>query len=1019
MKVLLLLLAGISGFCPSALSAQSSDFSLREMNQRMFTAIDGAPTDVYTLAQTPDGTLWIGGRSGLTRFDGMHFVRYPGAGEQELPGTNVSALYADPDGSLWICLRLAGIARLKGGKVTRFGEIEGSPLGVIEQFLRDREGTLWATGRQGLGRLAGSRWERYAGEANIESPYGLLEDRSGALWVAALNGLFVRESGERDFHVFDGTLTFGTGGMPLALSADGAIFAVPHFKLIRIEHPEDRKQRTAVEVRGVSSGPMLIDDSGDLWASEHDNKSLLRASARDIADQASRNPTLHLEQFTTPGGENSARVFALLEDRERNIWVGTTTGLSRFSRGSVARAVAPNCYQFGFIAAAFAPGDNGSLWLACGDYAGSHVDEIRDTGVLNRHASPPFSVAYRDPDGTVWFGGTTALGKVDHGRIEVMPLPTQLQGRPIAALVRESSGALWVSITRRGLYRFADGKWVESGGLEGLPPGWPIVATADANGVLWFGYPENGIVRVEDGNVKLLGVKQGLAVGNVLSILAQDGEIWVGGELGLARLEGSRFVSMRSESGTPFRGISGIVRAANGDLWLNGVDAIVRVAGDEIEAVVRQPAHLLKCEIFNYLDGVPGTAVQVRPQPSAIQTTDGRIWFSRTAGIVTIDAARLVRNTLPPPVTIWSLTSGLKRYPNLGESLKLPMHTTNLQIEYSAGSLTVPERVHFRYKLEGSDSNWQDVGTRREAHYTNLGPGQYRFRVIASNNDGVWNDKGASFAFTIPPAFYQTNWFHALCVLACLGALTAAYRVRVRQVAAQVRSRLEARLAERERIARDLHDTLLQGIQGLIWQFQAATDRIPPGEPARHLMEKSLDRADQLLGESRDRVKDLRPATSEVTDLAQALANEGEHHASLHRAKFRVSVQGVARDLHPIVREEILFIGREAMGNAFRHAGADNIEAEITFGHAALQLSIRDDGQGISAALLDAGGRPGHFGLIGMRERAQKLGGQLEIWSRPGAGTGIDLRVPARVAYTRTYRASRNVRSWFAARAKK
>jgi signal transduction histidine kinase len=330
------------------------------------------------------------------------------------------------------------------------------------------------------------------------------------------------------------------------------------------------------------------------------------------------------------------------------------------------------------------------------------------------------------------------------------------------------------------------------------------------------------------------------------------------------------------------------------------------------------------------------------------------------------------------------------------------VYTNSLQIEYSAGSLTIPERVRFRHKLDGLDSDWQDAGTRREALYTNLGPGRYTFRVAAANNDGVWNEAGASIAFTIPPAFYQTRWFYALCALGCLGLLAALYRARVRQIASQVRGRLEERLAERERIARELHDTLLQGMQGLIWRFQAAADRIPSGEPARQLLEQSLDRADKLLGESRDKVKDLRPAAGDAAELADALAAEGEQFAQLHPAEFRVSAHGTRRSLHPIVREEGFLIGREALGNAFAHARAARIEAEVTYDDTALHIRVRDNGQGIDTAVLNAGGRAGHFGLIGMRERAKKLGAQLEVWSKPGNGTEVDLRVPAKVAYVQS-----------------
>ena len=244
--------------------------------------------------------------------------------------------------------------------------------------------------------------------------------------------------------------------------------------------------------------------------------------------------------------------------------------------------------------------------------------------------------------------------------------------------------------------------------------------------------------------------------------------------------------------------------------------------------------------------------------------------------------------------------------------------------------------------------------------------------------------------------------------------LFALYRLRLRQVSAQIRGRLEARLAERERIARELHDTLLQGIQGLILRFQVATDRIPSGEPARELMEKSLDRADKLLVESRDKVKDLRSSASDVQTLEHALAIEGAHFAELHPVDFRISVQGAVHELHPLVHEEGLLIGREALGNAFLHARATSIEIEVTYAEDALQVRVRDDGEGIGAEVLAAGGRPGHFGLIGMRERAVKLGAQLEVWSKPGAGTEVELRVPASVAYPRVARTAR-ARRWMSA----
>jgi signal transduction histidine kinase/ligand-binding sensor domain-containing protein len=991
----------------SAAWSLDTELTLQQLNHRVFSATDGAPGDIWALAQTTDGTLWLGGRAGLTRFDGVRFVPYPGVADEPLHSTNLSALLPTPDGGLWIGFRLGGASLLKGGHVTHFDEADGFPPGTTEQFAYDRDGSLWAATRLGLVHFNGKRWAQVTQESDHGAVYGVLVDRAGTLWVAALGGLFARVAGESRFREVDRTVRFASGGTTLAASSDGRIWAAPVGKLLRVDRPENPGPGSAVEVRGAIGRPLLFDKAGNLWGSIDAARSLQRTVYRELTAAAPKALTGDREELSPANDRASEEIFTLLEDRERNVWVGTQTSLHRFSRANVVRESAPECSQYdsrGFQAAAFAATTAGALWIACGDGDKAHVDEVRDGKIVSRQAAPVFSVAYCDRDGEVWFAGPTALGHLENGRIVTTPLPAQIVGRPAQALVRDASGALWLSVSRRTVWRFRDGEWSEYGNLLGLPRGYPLIEAADERGILWFGYPNGQVARVEGSAVQLFGPAQGLDIGNIVGLLAQGGEVWVGGELGLARFAGNRFVPISNASGAPFRGVSGIVRARNGDLWLNAIAGVMHIARQEIEHVVREPAYRIEANMFNYLDGVPGTGVQLRPQPSAIVMNDGRIWFSRIGGIISIDATQLLRNPLPPPVTIWALTSGTKRYPNFGTAVQLPMHTTDLRVEYTAGSLTVPERVRFRFKLDGSDRDWQDAGTRREVRYTNLGPGRYTFRVTAANNDGVWNETGASMDFTILPAFYQTRWFYALCGLAGVLVLASLQRIWMHRVAAQVRGKLEERLAERERIARELHDTLLQGMQGLIWRFQAVADRMPPTEQTRQLMEQSLDQADRLLGESRDKVKDLRGSPSDSADLAEALAAAGDQFAQLRHAKFRVSVQGVRRDLHPIVREESFLIGREALANAFCHGEAQTIEAEVTFGERDLHVRIRDDGRGIDAAVLDAGSRPGHFGLIGMRERAGKLGAQVNVWSKPGSGTEVDLRVPANVAYQRTQR---------------
>jgi signal transduction histidine kinase/ligand-binding sensor domain-containing protein len=1001
------LVAAVLVLCGKA-GSQTSDLTPAQLNHRAYTASDGAPSEIDALAQTTDGTLWIGSRGGLTRFDGVRFRPYPSPGEESLLATNVATLLAAPDGGLWIGMRPGGVRFLKDGHVTRYGNRDGLPAGTVQQFAFDRDGSLWTATRSGLGHFNGKRWDLVTDDSGFTRPFGVLVDRVGTLWVATANGLFARAAGEPRFQAIDARAYSDPHGGLLAAAPDGTVWAIANHELAAGRVTPGAAPATLISLAGIA-GPMLVDATGNLWAADTDRALLHHLNSGDLAredPQHSDDAPLKLGSSDDTIPEN---VWALLEDREHNIWVGTDSSLHRFSRSNVVGSVMPNCprstYEPVFVA-----GDAGTVWVVCDSESVGHLYEIRAGAVISRQITPQFSVAYRDSEGTLWFGGPTEFGYLENGRIVGTPMPVQLRGSYMLALVRDRQGAMWVSLNRGGLFRVVNGEWSAYGALDSLPRAMAYVEAADKNGDLWLGYAGSQVARVSGRAVQLFDEKQGLSVGNVLEIYAGDGELWVGGELGVARFDGAHFVGVRSATQTPLTGVSGIVRARNGDLWLNGVGGIAHITRQEIAHVIRDPTYRVHGEVFDHLDGVPGIPFQLQSRPSIVEASEGRLWFLMSGGIVYIDPTHLAHNPLPPPVRIGSLLSGGESFADVRGNLSLPANTTDLQIEYGAGSLTIPERVNFRYKLEGSDRDWQNVGAQREARYTNLGPGQYTFRVTASNNDGVWNTTGASLQFSISPAFYQTKWFYALCALAAVLVLAALYRVRMHQVAAQVRGRLEARLAERERIARDLHDTLLQSIQGLIWRFQAATDRLPPSEPARQLLEQSLDRADEVLAESRDKVKELRPAGHDAFDLAQALAVEVERLAQTHPVQCQVNVQGNRRDLHPMVREEGFLIAREALSNAFRHANAATVEAEIAYGERALQVRIRDDGQGIIAAVLDAGGKAGHFGLIGMRERAVKLGAHLEVWSKPGAGTEIELRVPADVAYRKTR--SREGRPW-------
>jgi signal transduction histidine kinase len=372
------------------------------------------------------------------------------------------------------------------------------------------------------------------------------------------------------------------------------------------------------------------------------------------------------------------------------------------------------------------------------------------------------------------------------------------------------------------------------------------------------------------------------------------------------------------------------------------------------------------------------------------------LWFLPRDGVSVIDPRHLPFNKLPPPVHIEQIIADRKTS-EASSNLRLPALTRDLEIDYTALSLVAPEKNRFRVKLEGRDPDWKDVGNARQAFYNDLPPRNYRFRVAASNNSGVWNEAGASFDFSIAPAYYQTTWFLAACAVALLALLWSAYRYRLHQIAREFNVRLEERVGERTRIARDLHDTLLQSFQGLMLHLQVVDDLLPQGK-AKDELEKTLDRADQAIAEGRTAVYDLRSSATTTNDLARAVREVGNELATPDAATFRLVVEGPVRDLHPIIRDEVYRVAREALRNAFSYARAHHIEAELIYTDRLFRLRIRDDGQGIASGILEEG-RPGHYGLPGMRERAQQIGAKLTIWSGVGSGTEIELSLEGSMAY--------------------
>jgi signal transduction histidine kinase len=532
----------------------------------------------------------------------------------------------------------------------------------------------------------------------------------------------------------------------------------------------------------------------------------------------------------------------------------------------------------------------------------------------------------------------------------------------------------------------------------------------DSHGQVWMGFNQSRIAVVTENKTQYYDIENGLHAGTVFAMAEHGDHVWIGGTEGLDYFSKGRFQQIVTDGGARLSGITGIVETENGNLWLSCAIGIVEIDASELTAALDSESYRVRLRVFNNLDGYLG-APTVRWQDSTIvQTQNRRIYFASPSAAAWIDPYRVYKNTVPPCAFITSATVDGQVYEDAA-SLKISRSAQNIQINYTATSLLIPQRVQFRYKLEGFDRDWQRVGTRRQAFYSRLPPGHYSFHVLASNNDGVWSTSEATLQFSVPPAFFETWWFRWLCVVAVALLFVVAYLIRIRRLAAQIRNKLVERLAERERIARDLHDTFFQNIQGLLLRFNTGTARLSPDEPARQILMEALVQSDRVMAEGRELVLDLSPTITDSSDLPDSLARAGEEFKALGQSEYKVIVTGGPRPLHPVCSTELSRLGREAIYNAFRHAHARTIEAELVYQDDSLNLRIRDNGIGIDEQVLHDGGRAGHRGMVGIKERSNKLGAKLSIWSQRGTGTEIEVSVAASVAYLTTER--KTLRRWF------
>ncbi len=957
---------------------------------------DGAPGDVWALALAPDGTLWLGSGQGLVRFDGVRFERYRTRQGARLPALNINALAVMPRGEIWLGDHDGGAVRLRDGVATRYGVADGLPSGSILRFA-SASGALWAATATGLARFDDQRWSRIGSDWGFPrtATYYAFADRGGVLWASTAEGLYYLLPGEHRFH------DPGVRVAPYAIVAqdrsgrlwlsDGMCGTRPLPELLKGVAPVPCASHGSVQHRAWQ---MLFASDGSLWLTELGRGVARVPHPERVAVGQSVDTSTELELFTHEDGLASAVTVPLLQGADGEVWVGTNLGLSSFRRRRLQEV--PGLASSPL--SGFAVVREGSGVLVSNQEQVLEVDPPRPpVAVLPSTLFFDPRAAVRSGDGALWYVERDLLWRIRDGKRSRWQLPAKgLWTNGVDAMAPDDKDGVWLSVHDNGVFHARPGALTRESRLQ-PEDGWPSAIMTGDDGDVWFGFDGELLRLAADGKRSRHGEPDGLAVGRVTAMLMSRYGLVVAGQDGVALLRDGHFVTVAALRDDVFGYVSGIVESDSGDLWLNGGRGVVQISASDVLRVFTQGAPL-NYRLLDAQDGLPGIALQDRASPTALRDARGRLWFAANQGVAWLDPSEASRSARHPPVEINEVRAGDESFEPV-PGLTLPKGVRTVTLRYGALTLDRATKIRFRCRLDEVDEDWREVGNQREVNYANLAPGTYHFSVRAANADGLWNNSGTSIAFSIPPTLVQTRAFFWTCVvLLCVLALLV-HRLRMRVLSNRLQLRLEERHAERERIARDLHDTLLQGFQGLVLTFHLCAIRLEEGELRRQLAQ-ALDSAEAALVEGRERVHLLRRVAGRGESIAVLLGELGREIIK-PPTEFRIVVTGEERALCEAVVDELQLIAREALANAQRHARARLVEIRLDFALDALRLSIRDDGTGMESLVRERMGRDGRLGLRGMSERAGQLGGTLNIHPWAGCGTEVSLHVPAAAAYSR------------------
>jgi signal transduction histidine kinase/ligand-binding sensor domain-containing protein len=987
-RVLLVLL---SFWLSLALPVCAQDQTISRMVHTSWSGRDGAPQGIFALAQTRDGILWINAYAGIFTFDGVKFDSFhQKPGLPRLP--TFGKLLASKAGDLWVFPMHGPALRIHQGDVRSYGRVEGEDLVSLGYPQEDSNGTLWAVlNERHLAKLGSDEiWHQQ--ENPIKSPGDISQlfiDSSDTQWVLQNEELYRRS---RDESAFTATGVHVYGPARMAESRDHTLWVVGMGPgpagALNLQHLDQSGRKLfAPRVQGHIDQILFAQD-GSLWTSTDEGLQRLGV------DALASNHTEPADLYARTGSQDFDPQ-ALLSDLDGNIWVGGAGGLHRFQHANLTPAI---------------PGSKIGMWHSCVDTHGEvwianaqgtielfTAKKEHTTIVQNEHG--PTNL-FCEQDG-LYLLGDTGISVVRGGRIRRLPVltgfgPYGTRYRfggvielPDGDLIAATAGA-----AEHGLWKYRSGEW--SRYLPDLAAPEICGLLMDSKGRLYLGFANSPdtVGRIEGGSLTILNGS------GALSFAQTSYGVVAYGSRGIAIDRESRFQRFSFLHPDQARMITGVVESLNGDLWMNGARGIVRIPAAEVRAAMADSTHAIASINLQEGDFV-GPDLPLYFRNSAHIDPSGRLWFSTMNGVVSIDPNHLTAPLHPPLLSIRSIVADGRE---MDARATFPPDTHTLEVKYFGLDLTDPRRVAYRYRLEGlgsdsQDARWQDVGSRSEATYSHLGPGSYRFQVIASNGNDIWTRPVSSATFRILPHFYERPWVQGLFILAGVFLAWAAISLRVRYVSSAIRIRAEERADERIRIARELHDTLLQGVQGLLLSFHVAAEKVPGDHESKKALEKALATADRIIVEGRNRVSRLRSENLTDAELKSLIEGVAANLNSIAAIDCAVERRGATNALQGHVVDEVFCIVREALTNAYRHSGASTIVVELDYQKREFRMTCRDNGRGFDAKALGANQANGHWGLRGMAERAERIGADFFYDSTVNGGTRVCLIVPARRAY--------------------